>query len=156
MTKQLAVVGVGNILLKDEGIGVVLANTLEKECFLADKIEYFDGGTAFFSLLPAIEDFSNIILLDATEGGAEPGTVFFFNADEIESSNKVKYSLHDMGIHDELKLSALSTGMKSSVKIIGIQPFEIAVGTELSPGMLNSFDKILEKVKKVLREEVKT
>jgi hydrogenase maturation protease len=146
---------VGNILLKDEGVGVVAVKALEQEGFLTDRIEYFDGGTSLFSLFGVLEDFSRIILIDAAEGGGEPGSVYFFSAYDIKPSSGTKYSLHDMGVSEELKLTGLASGKKPDVKIIGIEPFEIAVGDSLSEGMKVALGLILEKIRTVLTGETK-
>jgi hydrogenase maturation protease len=154
--RKLAVVGVGNILLRDEGVGVAISTALDKEGFLSDSIDYFDGGTSIFSLVSVLEDYSRIILVDAAEGGGPPGSVYFFSADDIKPAAGPKYSLHDMGIHEELKLNWISTGRKPVTSIIGVEPFEIALGDSLSDKMQQVLDTVLEKVRKILLEETGT
>jgi hydrogenase maturation protease len=154
MTRQLALVGVGNILLKDEGVGVKIAEILEKEGFRAGDVSYFDGGTSIFSLMPVLESFKCVILADAVRGGKKVGTVYFFTSADIKRTNLAKYSLHGMGIADELELHYIASGKRTDFKIIGVEPFEIAPGMELSMEMQRAFPKILAEIKIIINKEL--
>ena len=81
--KRIAVVGVGNILMGDEGIGVKVVEELRKER-LPEGVELFDGGTAFHVLVDDLIDFDKLIIVDAVLGGESPGTIYRFEFGELE------------------------------------------------------------------------
>jgi hydrogenase maturation protease len=96
------IVGVGNVLLKDEGIGVHVARVLQ-EMSLASEVEVVDGGTS-----PAAFDTADgadrLIVVDAACGGGEPGTIYRFAPDELSEEPKPLTSLHDLGLLDSLRM----------------------------------------------------
>ncbi|MFQ6040166.1 MAG: HyaD/HybD family hydrogenase maturation endopeptidase [Candidatus Poribacteria bacterium] len=141
---KIAVVGVGNLLLKDEGVGVHIVHALQKSGKLPDHVQLIDAGTATFDILHLIEDVDKLIVIDAVEGGGEPGTVYRFSPDDVEFGNLSAISLHELDLSNTLAMAELLGNKPKSVVIIGIEPKEITLCLELSPQIEAKIEKIIE------------
>jgi hydrogenase maturation protease len=135
------ILGVGNILLKDEGVGCHVAHALEKIPLPNTKV--IDGGTSPNVLLP--EDAAKLIVVDAARGGGEPGEIYRFHLDDIASGQKPLLSLHDIGSIDNLLLMRLWHNIGETI-IIGVEPKEIGWGLELSPELQEKIPRIVEAI----------
>ena len=146
---KIAILGVGNILLKDEGIGVRVVQQLESGYSFPPNIALIDGGTAGPHLLDLFSDYDDIIIIDAVQGGEQPGTLYRFRPDQITSDSSMGLSIHQMGVMEVLSQARL-LGKKPTVTIIGIEPQDISAwGMELSPVIEQ---KIPELIARVLEE----
>ena len=145
-TRDVAIVGIGNILMGDEGIGVRTIEALQTQT-LQPGTGLFDGGTAFQALTGELEGFERLIVVDAIHGGEPPGTIYRFDLEELleEAEDRgrtpghpVSVSLHDMGVLETLRLERLvekTSGMRrmpANVTIVGIEPARIELSMELS------------------------
>ncbi len=151
MTAHAAILGVGNLLLRDEGIGVHAVKKIEKTGMAPDGVMVFDGGTEGFGLLDLISGLERLIVLDCVKGGGEPGTVYCFDARDLPfSPDKYQTSIHQVGICEILHLSDL-VGTRPWTTIIGVEPESLSIGTELTDVVAAKVDTIvalaLEKVK---------
>lgn len=146
---KIAIVGVGNILLKDEGVGVRVVQQLENTYSFPPGITLIDGGTAGPHLLDIFNDFDDIIIIDAVQGGEKPSTIYKFHLDHIASDTTTALSIHQMGVLEVLSQARL-LGKEPHVTFIGIEPQDISPwGMELSPAIEQ---KIPEVIALVLRE----
>jgi hydrogenase maturation protease len=127
-TMGTTIVGVGNILFKDEGIGCHVARAL-KQIALPDT-EVIDGGTSPGVLLP--ENTDKLIVVDAARAGGTPGEVYRFELDDIALGQQPILSLHQMTLVANLLLTRARRDIPKTV-IIGVEPKEIGWGLELSP-----------------------
>jgi hydrogenase maturation protease len=134
------VLGVGNILLKDEGIGCHVVQALEK--IPLPDVKVVDGGTCP-DVVQFLDDADKLIVVDAAKGGGIPGQVYRFHLDDIFLGEKPFLSLHDMGLADNLMLTKLVHNVGETV-IIGIEPKEIDWGLELSPELQERIPQIIE------------
>ena len=134
------VLGVGNILLKDEGIGCHVVQALEK--IPLPNVKLIDGGTCP-DVVHFLEDADRLIVVDAAKGGGIPGQVYRFHLDDIVLEEKPFLSLHDMGLVHNLMLTKLVHNVGETV-IIGIEPKEIDWGLELSPELQERIPQIVE------------
>ncbi|HHW40263.1 MAG TPA: hydrogenase maturation protease [Syntrophomonadaceae bacterium] len=147
MGKKL-VVGIGNLLLKDEGVGVHVIRALEKRALPPD-VELIDGGTAGADLLPYLSGAEKIIIVDALMGGGEPGAIYCLTPDDCEPQEEgVSISLHDLGVLVVLKDLELLEGRKTPVLIIGIEPKELGWGMELTPEVAASLPRVIELIER--------
>ena len=146
-SNRVAVIGVGNLLLKDEGIGVHIACALQ-ELNLPDNIEIIDGGTSP-DLLAYLEPADKLIIVDAVEAGGKPGTIYRFHPGDLTAETDGLMSLHELGVLPNLRMMSLMGNEPKEVIIIGIQPKEIDWGSELSTELR---EKIPEIVRVVLKE----
>lgn len=144
--KKLVILGVGNILLKDEGVGVHTVNELKK-LDLDEDIALIDGGTSGMDIISLIEA-EKVIVVDAIKADAKPGSIFKFKPEEINdaSQKKINLSLHDVGLLQSIKLAEL-IGRKPDVTIFGIVPFDYSdLGLEITPELSEKVPRLMELV----------
>lgn len=134
------VMGIGNVLLKDEGIGCHVVHALG-EADLSG-VEIIDGGTSL-DMLQLCEDADKLIIVDAVRGGGMPGQIYRFRIGDITLEQKPLLSLHDMSLIDSLKLMRLWHDIDGAV-IIGIEPKDIGWGLELSPELQQMVPRIID------------
>lgn len=134
----LLVLGIGNVLLRDEGLGVQVIRELEMrvdrgELVLPPDAELVDGGTLGLDLLPLISDARALLLVDAIDLGDEPGTIRVLRDEAIQGALSGHVSPHQVGIGDLIAAARLMGTLPAAVALVGVQPLEIAVDLELSP-----------------------
>jgi len=144
MTKKILIIGVGNLILRDEGIGVHAVRALERKT-LPPQVEVIDGGTATIELLPAIQAAERIIVIDALRGGGLPGTIYRVSPEDLMVDAERLLSLHQVGLLEVLGM-ARQLGGNPEVVIIGVEPKEIAWGMELTPEVETKLPKVIEAV----------
>ena len=127
MTRTL-VLGVGNILLADEGAGVHAMRYLEDTHEIPDTT-YLDGGTLSFTLAADIADADNLIIFDAAQLDIEPGAVRVFEDDEVdEFLTSGRRSVHEVGFADLMDIARLEGTLPHHYALIGIQPEQLGWG----------------------------
>ena len=136
------VLGIGNTLLRDEGIGCHVANALA-EIPLPD-VEIIDAGTCP-DVWQFIEDTDKLIIVDAVKGGGMPGQIYRFHLEDITLEQKPLLSMHDIGLVDNLILMQLRQNIGETV-IIGVEPKDINWGLELSPELQGKMSQIIDTV----------
>ena len=144
---SIAVVGIGNILLKDEGVGVHTARAL-RQAIGSDRpdVNIIDGGTSPDTFL-SVEGVSKLIIVDAVKGGSPPGSIYRFHPREIFSNDECITSLHQIGVLDGLKMMALSGTQPDDTVVIGVEPKEIDWGMELTTELNENLPQIIKVVK---------
>jgi hydrogenase maturation protease len=145
---RIAILGIGNLLLKDEGIGVHLVQKLAGVVDDAN-VKIIDAGTYpdFLSLVD--DNLDKLIIVDAVKTGDRPGTIYRFSSDDIDLDSTLPISIHDMGVLDSLRTMALFNRQPKSTVVIGIEPRTIDFGLELSPEIE---DKLPGMMKLILKE----
>jgi len=138
---KVLILGVGNSILSDEGLGVHLVKRLQGEVF-PDNVEIMDGGTLGLELLTYMDNVAKLIIIDCVKGGAEPGSIFRFEPDKVNViPNEHKISFHDLGIFDFIQLAALRESLPPTI-IFGMEPKEIDWGEELSTPVAAEMGKL--------------
>ena len=129
-TGTVLVMGVGNTLLKDDGIGIHVTRALKPR---AD-IKIIDGGTIGLSLLPEIEDADAVIIVDASEIGEHPGSVRIFRNREIDRQlSGKKKTVHEVALADLFSAAAIRGKCPARRALIAIQPASTDWGLEPTP-----------------------
>jgi len=136
------VVGIGNVLLRDEGIGCHVVHAMEG--IPLPDVEIIDGGTCL-DVLQLLEDAHKLVIVDAVKGGGTPGQIYRFHLDDITLEQKPFLSLHDVGLVDNLMLMQLWYNIGEAV-IIGVEPREINWGLELSPELREKMPQIIDAI----------
>ena len=131
LSKRIAVIGIGNLLLKDEGVGVHIVHALQ-EIQLPDNVDIIDGGTSP-DIFYRLEGVDKLIIIDAARAGGEPGAVYRFDQRDIPWEARKVISLHEVGLLESLEIMEVIGDRPKQVVIIGIEPKEIDWGLELSP-----------------------
>lgn len=127
------VLGLGNTIMSDDGIGPKVIRQLQEEDGLPDGVVLLDGGTLGLDLLPHFEAVERLILVDAVETGNEPGTVVRLSGDEVPAALETKLSPHQMGLKDLLAVARLMECLPREIVLIGVQPQSLEMDTELTP-----------------------
>lgn len=142
---KVVIVGVGNLLLSDEGVGVHVANQLLKTA-LPPGVTVIEGGTDGFGLLDVVSEAEQIIVIDAVKGNAAPGSLYRFGLDEIRyRCGGFKTSFHQIGLLEVLALAKL-TGRDPKVIVIGVEPKSLEMGMKLTPEIDAQIPRIIELV----------
>ena len=136
------VLGIGNALLRDEGIGCHVAHALAEIPLPDTKI--IDGGTCP-DVLQFVEDADKLVIVDAVKGGGTPGQIYRFHLEDITLEQKPFLSLHDVGLVDNLMLMQLWHNISEAI-IIGVEPKEINWGLELSPELQGKMPQIIDTI----------
>ncbi len=133
----LLVLGVGNVLLRDEGVGVRVAREVEAlgPGALPPGTAIVDGGTLGLDLLPLIEDAAALVLIDAVDLRAAPGAVRVLREDKLRSALGRHMSSHQVGIGDLLAAARLAGTLPEQVALVAIQPERVEIGLELTPAI---------------------
>lgn len=148
MLKKTVVLGVGNILLKDEGVGVRVIQKLEEE-EVPSHVKLVDGATLGLNLLPLFEEAEKVVIVDCVRGGKNPGAVYKFGLEGVKQKVKgVSLSLHDIDLTDVMNLVKALGGNSPQIVILGVEPKEIEWGMELSPAVQKAIPKVIEEVRK--------
>ncbi|MDP4147136.1 MAG: HyaD/HybD family hydrogenase maturation endopeptidase [Bacillota bacterium] len=149
--KNTVIIGIGNILLKDDGVGVYTIKQLENEK-LPSTIELVDGGTSTLDTLGFFLDYSRVIVIDCLRAGYEPGTIYKINTEDIKDYKKENLSIHDVQILDVVKMANMM-GKFPKVTIFGIEPEKICLDTEMTKTMQVKIPEIIKLVKMELNIE---
>jgi hydrogenase maturation protease len=140
------ILGMGNLLLCDEGVGVHIARALQQEA-LPPNVTVLDVGTAFLDALPAIEKADRIIVVDAMQGGEAPATIYRVPFDDCARPECIA-SLHGFDFSRTIFLAGRQS--TPEVIVIGVEPAQIDWGTELSPELQRALPDAVEAIKSEL------
>jgi len=139
------ILGIGNILLKDEGVGVHVVERL-KTMPLPENVEVLDGGTAGLDLADYIAGRKKLIVIDAVNAGGKPGTLYRLTKENLDIKPKAIFSFHEIDFLDALHISEVVNSKPEEVVVIGIEPKDMSIGTDLSPEIQERIPRIIELV----------
>lgn len=142
---KLGVLGIGNTLKGDDGIGVVLVNRISEEDFSGD-VEFQEVGTSGLNILHYLKDLDKALIIDALRSDGEPGSSIFFRPDEVEDSIKVR-STHDANLLEAIELSETLGERPEEITIMGIIPEDMSLRDELSPELKEKLPELEEKLR---------
>jgi len=130
--KDILVLGIGNTILTDEGIGVRVAEKMMKMS-LPPEVEVMDGGIKGLDLLYYIEGRKKVIVVDAVKAGAPPGTLFRFTDNDLAAKKGIMRSAHGIDFSDVIAAARFTGTKPDEVIFLGIEPEDLNVSMELSP-----------------------
>jgi hydrogenase maturation protease len=130
---RTVVLGVGNLVMSDEGLGVRCVERLQASGVLPPEVVIIDGGTSTNELLGDLEDLDLLVIVDAVAGGGAPGTLVRLEGDRIPAAFSNKLSPHQHGINDLLATLQFLGRAPRRVVVLGAVPGRLALGLELSP-----------------------
>lgn len=146
--RKILLLGVGNLIIGDEGVGIHVVNRMREEG-LPDYVEAVDGGTLGLSLLHLLEGVSKLVIIDCLDAGAEPGDIFRFHPDDITVKQKVDLSFHDLGLLEVLTMAKVLGCLPETI-IFGIQPDQLDWKVGLSEKLEEKVPLLMELVRKEL------
>ncbi|WP_397538830.1 HyaD/HybD family hydrogenase maturation endopeptidase [Rummeliibacillus pycnus] len=148
--KQITILGIGNTLYSDEGLGVYALSPLEKLYGNDDQVELVYGATDGMSLLGVVEDTDYLMVLDAINAGKEGGHIIQLQGDEIPAYYGVKMSIHQLGFQEVLLASKLRERFPKHLVMIGMQPTSL----ELSVGLTTTNESKLPELVQLVERQI--
>jgi hydrogenase maturation protease len=148
---SILVLGIGNVLLCDEGAGVHAMHRLERDCSYPG-VEFADGGTLSFTLAGLIEESPALIVLDAAEMKAPPGSVAVFEGGRMDAflGSERKRSVHEVGLLDLMALAALGGRLPERRALIGIQPQTVDWAEEPTTAVARAIPEACERARELI------
>lgn len=148
------ILGLGNTLLGDDGVGVHVVRRLEARCIGAGFREYMDGGTLSFTLAGPIEDADRLIVIDAAQLGEQAGSVRLFSGLDMDRfiTGSRKSSVHSVSLVDLLAIGHLSGWLSPQRALVGIQPGHIDWSDTLSASVARAVPVACEMVDRLTRQ----
>jgi len=138
---DLLVIGIGNPIMSDDGIGVHAVRYLEGR--LPDDVELIEGSVYCADLLSFLENRRKVVFIDGIDAGAEPGTLFRFSPDEVRNQKvNEPVSLHDFGIYELITAAKLLDQCPEEIVLIAIQVKNVEMGEELSQEVREAIPRI--------------
>lgn len=130
--RRVVVIGLGNPLMGDDGLGLAVLDELRTGYALPPEIELVDGGTWGINLLPVIEDADELILIDAIDVGQAPGTFVRLEHERLPRYLATKISPHQVDLRDVLGLAELRGTLPADTVALGLQPASVELRNSLS------------------------
>lgn len=130
--KHTLVLGVGNPLMGDDGIGLVALERLREGWDFDPPVDLVDGGTWGMSLMPAIESTDRLVIIDAVRAAQAPGTVVELEREQLPRVLSHKLSPHQIDLREVLALCELRGSLPADLAVIGVEPERVELGDELS------------------------
>jgi len=143
---KTVVLGLGNIIMSDDGVGVHVIRLLQKRYEFPQEIEVLDGGMLVLDLLSYIEGVQRLLIVDALQVDAPPGTIVRLEGGEIPSALSMKYSSHQISLSDLLMAARLLGRCPSEIVLWGVQPARLDLGLELSPVVAAQVEPLVQNV----------
>jgi hydrogenase maturation protease len=143
------IIGCGNLLMQDEGIGVHLIEYL-KGVKVPSGVELVDGACSGFDLLGFIQESREVVIVDAVKAGGQPGDIYKFSPDDFQTDIFPKTSLHDVSLKDIFEIVKL-TGSFPRITIFGVEPKTMDWGMELTAELRKILPRLAELVIKEIQ-----
>ncbi|MDH5298352.1 MAG: HyaD/HybD family hydrogenase maturation endopeptidase [Desulfobulbaceae bacterium] len=140
---DVLVLGIGNILLGDEGLGVRAVEEFRRRYAMPQQLTVVDGGTMGIELLPYVVGRSHLLLVDALQGDGQPGQVKRIHIDSPPAFFRNRSTPHQIGMADVLGLAAMTDELPASVTLYGVTPTTLNTGLELSQQAREGIDSLL-------------
>ncbi|MBK6973691.1 MAG: HyaD/HybD family hydrogenase maturation endopeptidase [Sterolibacteriaceae bacterium] len=141
---RVLVLGLGNILLRDEGVGVRVIEALADRYAVPAGVEVVDGGTSGMDLLDTIAGCDHLLICDAVRADAPPASVIRLADAQVPALFRNRFSPHQLGVADLLATLVLTDETPRSITLIGVVPVDLALGLELSPEVALAAERALE------------
>ncbi len=148
---SVAVLGVGNTLMRDDGIGVWVVRALARAYAWPSQVRLVDAGVAGLRCLPEFEGAEHLLIIDAARGEGPPGTLYRLAPEDLPAGRGPFMSAHEVGITEVLSVARF-LGKLPRTRIIGVQPLESgAVGLDLTPPLREALPRVVAAVVEELR-----
>ncbi len=153
MNQKFLVLGLGNTLQTDEGIGVHVINHLQQNNYI-DYAEFIDGGTMGFDLVHPIESTDQLVVIDTAELDSAPGSVRVFEGMDMDTfiATARKTSAHEVGLQDALSMALLNGRLPAHRALIGIQPKQFGWGDWPTDEVAGAIPEVCDRVFELARE----
>ena len=144
--RKVLILGLGNILFQDEGLGVRAAECLQACNSIPEDVQVLDGGTLGLSLLPFLDDVTHLLILDTVDAGQPPGTLVRLEGKAIPVALSHKLSMHQVGLQELLVAGSLTGSLPENIVLWGVQPETIDWGLGLTNPVENALEQLVDSV----------
>jgi hydrogenase maturation protease len=142
--QSIVVLGVGNTLMQDDGIGVWVVQALVETYDLPSNVRVVDGGVAGLRCLPEFEGAAHLLIIDAVSGKGPPGSIYRLTPEDLSARQGPFHSAHEVGIAELISIARM-LGKLPTVWILGVQPQEVReVGLNLTPALRDALPRVVE------------
>ena len=145
------VLGAGNVLLLDEGVGIRAVEELQRRYDFPDDVNVLDGGTSGIELLRFFDGVDHLIIIDAISAGKPPGTVMRVEGDDVPATFETRITPHQLGLSDLLATARLTDVMPGHLVLFGIEPKTVESGLGFSPEVEGAVERLMGHVVGELR-----
>jgi len=143
---NILVLGIGNMLLSDEGAGNKAVADLQQRFHFPPEVEVVDGGTMGLDLLPYLDDRTHLFIIDAVKSGNAPGTMVRLELDNPPAYFRTKISPHQLGLSEVLAVATLTDNLPPKIVLFGIEPKDLSTGLGMSPEVAENIGRLAEMV----------
>ena len=143
---NVLVLGVGNVLLADEGVGPKVIDLINASYNSHGGVEFVDGGTMGFDLLPYLDDRSHLIVIDAVNTGKGAGETVRMVLDNPASFFSTMVSPHQLGLGEVFGVAAMTDNLPPSIVAIGVEPASLETSIDLSPDVQRKVPELIQMV----------
>ena len=143
-SSKITVLGVGNILMQDEGFGVRVVEEMQRRYLFPAKVQVLDGGTLGMELLPFISATECLLIIDAISGEKPPGSCYEFANEAVKAYFRGKVSMHELGIQDVLAALTVIEKPVQEIVVLGAEPASLEVGLELTPVVAACIEPVIK------------
>jgi hydrogenase maturation protease len=148
---QVVVLGIGNVLLRDDGVGLRVLQALERGLETDGRLSFVDGGTIGFMLSALIEQAPDLLVIDAVRMAAPPGSVRCFENEAMDHFlTGRRSSVHEIGLSDVLDMARLTGKLPRRRALIGVEPATVELGEQLSPEVERGVEPAVQLARAVL------
>jgi hydrogenase maturation protease len=145
-TEPLLVLGLGNVLCGDDGLGVAAIGLLSRQFRIPERVRVLDGGTLGLSLLSHIRASEDVILVDAICGAGPPGTFIRIEGDEVGPAVRTRLSCHQIGVADLLSVLDILDAYPRRLILLGLIPETLKLGLGCSPPVKSQLPELVGKI----------
>ncbi|MDI3257111.1 MAG: HyaD/HybD family hydrogenase maturation endopeptidase [Kyrpidia sp.] len=149
---RITILGIGNILYSDEGVGIHVLPLLEEVFANDENVSVVDGSTDGIKLLGSVESSDYLIVIDAIHAGEKEGSLIVLHGEEIPAHCGRKMSIHQITFQEVLFAAQLRESYPKRIVMIGTQPASLELGVELSDTVKEHLSDLVERVKKQVKE----
>ena len=153
MKNSFALVGIGNIMFSDDGLGIYTAEYIKQNYNIPDNLYVVDGGGLGFTLMTFFQEYEKVFIISTTSVDGNSGDVFRFSKDELISQGATRQSANEVEVVQMLEICSVLDSDMAEVEIIAMKPDDIIpVETDLTDKVKESFPKLIDKVLEALKE----
>lgn len=138
------VLGMGNVLLEDEGLGIHALKLLQQRYEFSPEVEFLDGGTSGMALVDVISCRKHLLVLDAVQTGDLPGTLVKMCDKDVPVYFGIKVTFHQLGLADVLATLELSDEQPDHVTVLGLVPESLELSLDLTDQVQSRLDELVE------------
>lgn len=149
---RYVILGIGNILLGDEGVGVRAVEVIERDYLLPEGVVAIDGGCSAMELLEDLENLDGLIVVDAVYAGQQPGDLVELQGDEVSKFFRNRMSPHQVGLSDVLASLEFTGRAPKRLLIVGVKPVSMDLSMELTPEVTARLPAMVLRVEQALAD----